>query len=462
MQYGYDMTPTSSPKPLLPTLLLSLWALALVGCGGGGGTDPAATDPGNTNATNGARPPAPVPAPAPAPVPTPAPTPAPVPAPAPAPTPAPAPAPAVATRVALGELAFNDASLSLSGRVSCATCHTATTAKADAAGGFLPLGGPTASTQGFRSSPSLMYLGSNTAFRFASDGQPFGGFTWDGRAASRVIQAGGPLLDATEMANPSVAAVATKVRAAPWWADMQRLFGVAASASDQTVFDTLTQALATYQAEDPEYALFNSKFDRFLDKEVTLTPQETRGLQIFNDPAKGNCASCHSSQVGADGSRPLFTTFGYAALGLPRNANITANADASFFDMGLCGPKRTDLSARTDLCGSFKIPTLRNVALTAPYFHNATASTLGEAVSFYTTRDLNPGRWYPLVNGRPDKFNDLPPSLRGNVIQTAPFGLQPGAAPRLTAQDGADLTTFLRTLTDNPNAPARPAKVAGF
>jgi cytochrome c peroxidase len=323
----------------------------------------------------------------------------------------------------------------------------------------LPLGGPALDRQGFRSSPSLNYLSTNRAFRFNANGKPVGGFTWDGRADNRQAQAAGPLLDANEMANPSMAAAASRLRQLSYFADLVRLFGLSASATDQQVFDAATLALATYQADDADFERFNSRFDQFLDGKITLTAQETHGLEIFNDPQRGNCASCHPSQVGADGSRPLFTDFGFHALGLPRNPAILANADAAFFDLGLCGPKRTDLAGRTDLCGQFKVPTLRNIALTAPYFHNGSVATLEDAVAFYATRDLDPARWYPLVNGQPDRFNDLPVALRANVIQTPPFGLAPGARPRLSPQDVADLVAFLRTLTDDIDAPAASARV---
>ncbi len=362
-----------------------------------------------------------------------------------------------ATRVSIGELFFNDTSLSASSRQACASCHAKASAHADPAGTLLPLGGPLLDEQGFRGSPSVNYLNANGDFRFAPDGKPFGGFFWDGRAANRQAQAAGPLLAAAEMANASVAELAAKVRRVAYFADFSSLFDLPALATDLQVFDGLTLALATYQAEDPDYMLFNSKFDRVLDGTAAFTAQEARGQQAFNDPAHGNCASCHTSRVGGDGSRPLFTNFSYAALGLPRNAAIRANADTAFFDMGLCGPKRTDLAARTDLCGQFKVPTLRNVALTAPYFHHAGVATLEDAVAFYATRDTDPARWYPIVNGRPDRFNDLPTALRGNVIQSAPFGLAPGAPPRLSAPDVADIAAFLRTLSDDPSAaPGKP------
>lgn len=417
---------TLSPLSLSRTpscLSVSLVALLLSACGGGGGGgDAALTSTGN--AKNGA----PV-----------------------ANTPAAPSAPAAPTRVSVGEALFNEKTLSAGGQQACASCHTEATAHADPAGTDLPLGGPSLNRQGFRSSPTLRYLEANTPFQFVSS-QPFGGFTWDGRANTRTLQASGPLLDSSEMANPDVAAVAAKVRSLSYFADLAQVYSLPNGATDQQVFDTVTLALGTYQAESPDYLLFNSKFDQFLDGQATLTAQETRGLALFNDPNRGNCASCHTSQVGGDRSRPLFTTFGYAALGLPRNTSITANADSSFFDMGLCGPKRTDLADRMDLCGKFKIPTLRNIALTAPYFHNATATTLEEAIGFYATRDINPGRWYPIVGGQPDKFNDLPSTLRTNVVRTPPLDLTTGATPRMRPQDVTDIAAFLRTLTDDVTA----------
>ena len=364
------------------------------------------------------------------------------------------------TRVSIGEALFNDKSLSAGGQQACAGCHATAAAHADPAGTVLPMGGPALDRQGMRSSPSLLYLAGNTPFHFDAGGQPVGGFTWDGRADSRQAQAAGPLLDGHEMANASASEVAQSVRRASYFADFARLYELPAGASDQQVFDTATLALATYETEGPDYLLFNSRFDRVLDGTEALTPQETRGLEVFDDPARGNCAGCHPSGVAPDGSRPVFTNFGYAALGVPRNPAIRANADPAFYDMGLCGPKRTDLTGRPDLCGQFKTPTLRNVALTAPYFHNARAATLDEAVSFFATRDTDPTHWYPVVVGVPDVYNDLPRPLRGNVIQTAPFGLAPGERPRLSAQDVADLVAFLKTLTDDVNAPPGSPQVA--
>jgi cytochrome c peroxidase len=367
-----------------------------------------------------------------------------------------------ATQVSVGESAFNDKSLSAGGNLACASCHNKASGHADPPGTFMPLGGPNLDQQGHRSSPTLNYLNADTAFGFGPDGHPHGGFFWDGRADSRQQQANGPLFGATEMANISNDTLAAKIKQTAYYADFMRLYKVPANASSATLVQTLQLALATYQAGDSDYVLFNSKFDKFLDGTAQLTASEARGMNAFNDPRKGNCSSCHLSAVGPGGARPLFTNFSYHSLGLPRNMALKVNADPTYFDMGLCGPTRTDLSFRVDLCGMFKVPTLRNVALTAPYFHNGTAASLEQAVTFYATRDVTPALWYPLLNGVPDKFNDLPLGFRGNVVQTPPFGVPPpGGVPRLSLQDVIDIAAFLRTLTDDITAaPGNPVVAA--
>ena len=352
-----------------------------------------------------------------------------------------------AARVAVGDLLFHDTRLSAAGNLACASCHVQARGHADAEGTFLPLGGAALDQQGLRSSPTLNYLNDNRAFAFDNQGRPTGGFTWDGRAESRAAQALEPLLAANEMAHANSAAVVARVRTLPYFTQLLASSTLDATASDTQVLLAFQGALQAYQAGDVDYQPYTSKFDAVQDGRAVFSAQEARGLALFNSPQQGNCASCHSSTPPAGQARALFTNFGYFALGVPRNRS-TATADPAFFDMGLCGPVRTDLSNRTELCGKFKVPTLRNVALTGPYFHNGAVATLQDAVSFYATRDIDPARWYPTVNGVVDKFNDLPAAYRGNVDQQPPFGQQPGQAPLLNAQEVQDLVAFLNTLTD--------------
>jgi cytochrome c peroxidase len=360
-----------------------------------------------------------------------------------------APATSTATQLSISQALFAEKSLSASGQLSCASCHTDETAHSTASGVSLPVGGVLMNQQLARSSPSLMYKSTTPIFSFNNAGEAIGGFDWDGRVNTLADQSAGPLLASAEMANANINILASKVRALSYFKDFASVFNVPTNATDQQVYDILRTAFETYQRQDPDYLLFNSKFDRFLDGTVTLSASEERGRQLFNTPTKGNCASCHSSQIGPGQQRPLFTNFRYAALGVPRNNTSNANQNATFFDMGLCGPVRIDLTARIDLCGQFKIPTLRNIAITAPYFHNSAIDTLTNAVRFYATRDSNPALWYPTVNGVVIKFNDLPANLRGNVpVNRAPFN------SNLSAQEIDDIVAFLLTLTDDRTAPA--------
>lgn len=365
--------------------------------------------------------------------------------------PAPAPPPPPATPAAVGERLFHDTALSANGRQSCASCHTAAQALADAAGSFLPLGGVNGDRQGLRSSPSLRYLDNLGPFRIDAQGNAQGGLFWDGRADNRQAQALGPLFNANEMANTDTASLARKLRALPYAADLLSSARLNSAASDEQLMQALTQALAAYQAQDTGFHPFTSKFDAVQDGRASFTAQEARGLAAFNDPRRGNCASCHSSTPPPGGLRALFSNHRYFALGVPRNTS-RATADPGFFDLGLCGPQRSDLATQAQLCGQFRVPSLRNVAVTAPYFHNARFNTLDEVVAFYATRDTDPARWYPVVNGQVQAYNDLPARYQANVHRGPPFNRRPGQAPAFNAQDGADIVAFLRTLSDGFDA----------
>lgn len=136
-------------------------------------------------------------------------------------------------------------------------------------------------------------------------------------------------------------------------------------------------------------------------------------------------------------------------MGVPRNRALAANADPNFFDLGLCGPDRTDLKDRTDYCGRFRTPSLRNVALRKTFFHNGAIHSLEDAVRFYAQRDTQPQKWYPRkADGTVDKFDDLPAQYRANVNMEPPFGGKPGDKPVLSEADVRDIVAFLKTLTD--------------
>ena len=346
---------------------------------------------------------------------------------------------------ALGRAIFFDAELSPSGEVSCASCHDPKHAYGPPDADALRLG--------IRAAPSLRYLNSLPAFtehHFDNDGDdstdlgPTGGYTWDGRVASAREQARLPLLSPDEMGGPSVEEVVARLRLAPYAAQLESLFGAKIFDRPEAAFEAALLALEVFQQSPQDFYPFSSRFDAVLRGRAALTAQEARGLALFGDPAKGNCASCHLSTVRPDGAFPLFTDFGHIAIGVPRNSAIRANADPRFFDLGLCGPLRTDLADHPEYCGRFRTPTLRNVAQRQRFFHNAAIHALEDAVRFYARRDTDPARWY----GTAGKFDDLPGKYHANVNIEAPFGGQPGGAPALSEAEIADVVAFLKTLTD--------------
>lgn len=351
---------------------------------------------------------------------------------------------------ALGEKIFRDESLSASGRQACASCHDPQHAHAPANALAVQLGGPLLDQQGTRLAPSIRYLARNTSFFFDDEGTPTGGFFWDGRARSLQDQAARPFLASHEMANASKADVVSRLGRAAYAEQFKAVFGATIFDSPEAAFDRMTLALQRYQQEDGDFQEFTSKYDAFLLGSTTLSDQELRGLALFNSPAKGNCAGCHPSARGPDGSLPLFTDFTYDNLGVPRNPEIAANADPTYYDLGLCAREGGDLAQRTDLCGAFKVPSLRNVAQRKAYFHNGRFKSLKEALTFYVQRDTNPEKWYPLdAGGAVKKFDDLPISMHANVnTSEAPYNRNRGDAPALSDAEIDDLIAFLATLND--------------
>jgi cytochrome c peroxidase len=361
---------------------------------------------------------------------------------------------------ALGRKLFADPSLSASGRMACATCHDADRAYGPPNALAVQLGGADMRTPGLRAVPSLKYLQVVPQFTEhyyesedegddSVDNGPTGGLTWDGRVDRGRDQARIPLLSSFEMANADAAAVVAKVGQASYADELRKIFGKDIFDDADKAFAGVIEALEAFEQDYRAFYPYSSKYDAYLAGRATLSEQEARGLALFNDPDKGNCGNCHRSQRGKDGTPPQFTDYGMIAIGVPRNRDIPANADPKFFDLGLCGPLRTDLASHADYCGRFLTPTLRNVALRQSFFHNGAVHTLREAIAFYVERDTDPGKWYPRdASGRVEKFDDLPAAFRDNVNMEPPFGPRPGNAPALSESEIDDVIAFLNTLTD--------------
>jgi cytochrome c peroxidase len=329
----------------------------------------------------------------------------------------------------LGKLAFFDESLSEPPGQACATCHNPETAFTDGRGSQPTSRGVLAGRFGVRNTPTAMYAARVPPLHYSKDDNSFvGGLFWDGRVDSLEQQAQKPLLNPLEMNNAGEASVAKKLCAAPYAYLLREVFGSDVLDDDHRAYVALSAAIAAFERQ-PRFAPFSSKYDAFLAGTATLTAAETRGLAVFEDPKKGNCSACHPSRPDKDGKPPVFTDFTYDNLGIPANpANpyyslpATLNPDgAGYVDRGL----GFTIGAEQD--GRFRVPTLRNIARTAPYGHNGYFADLRAIVDFYNTRDTKP--WPPA---------EVPATV--NHDELGNLGLSDGEVE--------DLVTFMFALDD--------------
>jgi len=370
----------------------------------------------------------------------------------------------------LGKKIFFDPSLSASGRMSCASCHSPQHAYGPPNGLAVQRGGIDLRQAGTRSVPSLRYLTFTPLFsrhfytpasEDSEDEGPTGGFTWDGASASLHQQAATPLLHANEMANPNEQAVVAKIQHGAYAQGFAQVFGASIFQRTGLAFEDIGLALEAFQMEDASFHPYTSKFDAVMSGHDKLTLQEIRGYALFNNPQKGNCVKCHIDTPGPGGRPAVFTDYSFAALGVPRNPEIPANRDADYFDLGLCGPYRNDLTHETSYCGMFKTPTLRNVATRTVFFHNGRFHRLEDVMHFYVERDTRSWKWYPMVAGSLDEFDDLPPRYRDNIDHTdAPLDRPNGTSPALNEAEIRDLIAFLKTLDDGYSATAGSPEVS--
>jgi cytochrome c peroxidase len=427
------------------------------------------------------------------------------------------PAPQLSLMAQIGRKLFFEPSLSASGRQSCASCHSPEHAFGPPNDLAVQLGGARLDVQGARAAPKLTYLLETPNFSIGPEDDsgaevhlpvgsahaaqqggalaaapppnparlsrvapsaakaasaasaaaalvPQGGLFWDGRADTLQGQALGPLLNPLEMGNKSADEIVGKLRQLGIAEDFKALVGPNVLTDPQLLLSEALFAIARYESEERAFAPYDSKYDQYLDGKVALSQAELRGLKLFEDTRKGNCASCHPDRSKADGRPPAFTDYQFEALGVPRNAEIRANADPHYYDLGICGPARTDAYARQDAnCGLFKTPSLRNVATRGAFFHNGIYHNLKDVLRFYAERDLHPEKFYPRrADGSVEVYDDLPQRYRANVDTIdAPFDRKPGETPALNEAEMDDIIAFLRTLTDGYRPGATDAAPAG-
>lgn len=326
----------------------------------------------------------------------------------------------------LGKKLFFDTNLSNPPGQSCATCHMPGNAFADPEG--LPVSrGAIKSKFGHRNSPTIAYAAFSPHFHYDSVEEAYiGGLFWDGRANTLSEQAMIPLMSHFEMNNTSEKAVVDYVKSSPYANLFKTVYGPKSFDNVHKAFERIADALEEYE-ETVEVSPFTSKFDYYKKGLVKLTAQEERGLKLFNDEKKGNCAACHPSTPDPITGAILFTDFTYDNLGVPANPKLIELDKDYKMDCGL-GSVVKCLEDE----GKFKVPTLRNIDRTAPYFHNGVFKTLEEVVRFYNSRDVDTLKFGPAEVNRNVNKDEL-----GNL--------------GLTEDEVKDIAAFMRTLSDGYN-----------
>ena len=322
-------------------------------------------------------------------------------------------------KVELGRQLFFDSRLSADSSVSCATCHDPKHAFVDGRKTAIGI----ANRKGTRNTPTILNAMFNSTM------------FWDGRAVSLEEQAIQPLVNPDEMGNSSHDQVVKRIAALPEYAaQFEHVFGKAVT------IDSLAKAIAAYERT---LVSANAPLDRFLagDRNAMSEPAQ-RGFTLFR--SKARCTVCHNINA----SFPFLTDGNYRNTGVAANfagfdalsrLAITAHADHSGAPETL-DPGRKELAKHEGAAelgrflvsdnaldiGAFRTPSLRNVELTAPYFHDGSAATLADVIRFY-----NQG---------------------GNANTNRDWELQ---AISLTEAEQKDLIEFLKCLTSDD---ARPVK----
>ncbi|MEE9445848.1 MAG: cytochrome c peroxidase [Cocleimonas sp.] len=331
---------------------------------------------------------------------------------------------------ALGEKIYNDENLSTPVGQSCATCHDITSgAFDDRRQNNTTSQGADSNDFGGRNTPAIAYAAHIPNKFNLLGGKVVGGQFWDGRTTSLEEQARQPFLDAVEMGNPDKATLINKMKGADYANEFKAVFGANALNNVDKAFVQVSEAIAAFE-RTRIFSKFTSKWDTVQAGTETFTASEKRGEKLF---VSGGCADCHFTPERLLGAQ-VFTNFEYENIGVPsQEGNPLLAADSKFKDFGLGsapadatkGPHSVNPPGKGK--GLFKVPTLRNIELTAPYMHNGAFDTLEQVVDFYNAT---------LTVNRPA---EVPETVFTQYERENFFETQ---------QDKDDIIAFMKALTD--------------
>jgi cytochrome c peroxidase len=257
-------------------------------------------------------------------------------------------------KATLGRVLFYDSHLSLNNAVSCASCHKQTAGFAD----------DVAFSRGFENKltgrnsmpiANLTFFNGKVSLSQVSDNKMMGGqaLFWDGRETNLQNLVARPLTNHIEMGIEDVSAIANKLAGLPYYKELfNKAYG-----SEEITFDKISESIAFFITS---IKAANTKYDRYVNHKENLTAMEMEGLNLFH--TKYNCGQCHRvDTAGYEGNS-------FIDIGLPVNNDRGRG--------GLTG-KQADNNL-------FRVPNLRNIALSAPYMHDGRFGTLDEVLDHYS------------------------------------------------------------------------------
>ena len=349
---------------------------------------------------------------------------------------------ALISKQQLGTALFFDVNLSANRNQSCATCHNPSQAFVDVRknefSGAVSQGSIDRKF-GTRNSPSLAYASLIPAFSVDINGDNDGGFFHDGRAKNMERQIAATLFNPNDMALENPRQLSKRLKENDdYVAGFKTHFGNSIFEDSKKVVEATASVIVAFE-NGPLFALFTSRYDRYLRGEYALSELEERGRNLFFSDVT-NCMSCHHSVNSTSDRNELFTDHKYHNIGLPPNQTVFKEDldQKKSTDLGLAQNKV--ITTKKISSGKFRTPSLRNVAVTSPYMHNGVFNKLRTAIHFYNhyivTREtalINPEtnkKWMP---------SEIPENISTELLRRG----QPISGERLEA-----LIAFLKILTD--------------
>lgn len=359
------------------------------------------------------------------------------------------------TPEALGEKLFSDTNLSLNKTQSCATCHDPqrafTDPRLDAAAMVSAVSlGDDGISLGDRNTPTAMYAafapdfhyGTRQRFNKQNNNNTYTGFLGgqflDGRATGLTQQSAGPPLNPVEMGMADKASVVARLQEdEDYVAGFKRVYGDDIFNDVDAAYNAMTESIAAFERTE-QFAPFDSKYDRYLRGEYALSLKESTGKALFFSQF-ANCGICHQLFDNGDPVnkfRETFSGYEYHNIGVPENTAVRALNGVMGPDRGLLN---NDAVSDTQEEGKYKVPTLRNVAVTAPYMHNGVFRSLRTVIEFYD-HFVNPA---VRVNNPETGAPWAAPEVSANMATT-----ELAVGDEMTDFQVESMVCFLRLLTD--------------